>query len=189
MIDSLVRMLPKALGLKQEGIPERYVLITLHRPSNVDDFEWLEKMLKVLEEISRRIAIVFPMHPRTRQQMAEAGLSISSHSGVQFLDPLPYLDFLALQRRATLVITDSGGIQEETTFLGVPCLTVHENTERPVTVELGTNILVGRDTTQVRTEVERILVGERKKGRVQPLWDGHPAERIARIVVNQPALR
>jgi UDP-N-acetylglucosamine 2-epimerase (non-hydrolysing) len=125
---------------------------------------------------------VFPVHPRTRQRLAQRGAGASS-GGLMLLDPLPYLSFLGLQTAATLVITDSGGIQEETTFLGVPCLTVRENTERPITVDIGTNILVGRDIARLRREVEKILAGDRKKGQIPPLWDGHAAERIASIVV------
>ena len=103
------------------------------------------------------------------------------------LDPLPYVDFLGLQARATVVITDSGGIQEETTYLGIPCLTVRENTERPITVSMGTNVLVGRDPEKLRMELSRVLGGKAKKGTVPPLWDGHAGERIADVVVGQPA--
>lgn len=182
MIDTLLRMLPKVSEPRVKGLVGRYVLVTLHRPSNVDDLERLRRMMGVLEEIGRETEVLFPVHPRTRQRMSEAGLA-GPLERIRLLDPLPYLDFLALQRRAALVITDSGGIQEETTFLGIPCLTVRENTERPVTVEMGTNILVGRDTERLRTEVWRILAGEHKKARVPPLWDGHAAERIATVIV------
>ncbi len=185
MIDSLIRMLPQAREPRQRDLPSRCVLITLHRPSNVDDLPWLRNMLGVLEEISREIDVLFPVHPRTRQRMSEAGLAASHHNNrMRLLDPLPYLDFLALQRRATLVITDSGGIQEETTFLGIPCLTVRENTERPITVEMGTNILIGRDPERLRAAVLRILGGNCKKGCVPPLWDGHASERIAKVIVD-----
>ena len=183
MIDTLLRMLPKVSEPSPKGLVGRYVLVTLHRPSNVDDLERLRSMMGVLEEIGRETEVLFPVHPRTRQRMSEAGLAAPRLGRIRLLDPLPYLDFLALQRRAALVITDSGGIQEETTFLGVPCLTVRENTERPVTVEMGTNILVGHDTERLRTEVRRILGGKHKKARVPPLWDGHAAERIATVIV------
>jgi UDP-N-acetylglucosamine 2-epimerase (non-hydrolysing) len=124
---------------------------------------------------------VFPAHPRTRQRIAEFGLNAQQ---LQVLDPLPYVDFLALQSRATVVITDSGGIQEETTFLGIPCLTLRENTERPITVSLGTNVLVGRDPEKFRTELARILAGKGKKGTAPPLWDGNAGERIAAVIAD-----
>lgn len=187
MIDSLVHLLPAAekkpiisdLGLQARG----YGLVTLHRPSNVDDGGLLTSIISVLHDISRDLPLVFPVHPRTRQHLKTFNVH-SSRSNVQLIDPLSYLDFLALQRLAMLVITDSGGIQEETTYLGVPCLTIRENTERPVTVTLGTNILVGQDMKRLQAEVKRILAGERKQGRVPPLWDGHTAERIAEVIVD-----
>jgi UDP-N-acetylglucosamine 2-epimerase (non-hydrolysing) len=182
MIDTLVRMLPAARSAARPQLPEKYALVTLHRPSNVDDLDWLDSMLSSLKALSREMPVVFPVHPRTRQRLAQRGASASS-DGLMLLDPLPYLAFLGLQTTATVVITDSGGIQEETTFLGVPCLTVRENTERPITVDVGTNILVGRDIARVRREVEKILAGDRKKGQIPPLWDGYAAERIARIVM------
>jgi UDP-N-acetylglucosamine 2-epimerase (non-hydrolysing) len=182
MIDTLVRMLPAARSAARPELPEKYALVTLHRPSNVDDLDWLDSMLSSLKALSREMPVVFPVHPRTRQRLAQRGASASS-DGLMLLDPLPYLAFLGLQTTATVVITESGGIQEETTFLGVPCLTVRENTERPITVDVGTNILVGRDIGRVRRELEKILAGDRKKGQAPPLWDGHAAERIARIVM------
>jgi UDP-N-acetylglucosamine 2-epimerase (non-hydrolysing) len=182
MIDTLVRMLPAARSAAKPELPEKYALVTLHRPSNVDDLDWLDSMLSSLKALSREMPVVFPVHPRTRQRLAQRGASASS-DGLMLLDPLPYLAFLGLQTTATVVITESGGIQEETTFLGVPCLTVRENTERPITVDVGTNILVGRDIGRVRRELEKILAGDRKKGQAPPLWDGHAAERIARIVM------
>jgi UDP-N-acetylglucosamine 2-epimerase (non-hydrolysing) len=182
MIDSLVRLLPSAHKTKFEGVPERYALVTLHRPANVDDSATLEGILETLLEVSRDLAVVFPAHPRTRKRIADFALN-AGH--LRLLDPLPYVDFLGLQSRATVVITDSGGIQEETTYLGVPCLTVRENTERPVTVSMGTNVLVGRDREKLRTELSRVLAGNAKKGTVPPLWDGHAAERIADILVGQ----
>ena len=181
MIDTLVRMLPIAQTQLPENVPHRFALVTLHRPSNVDDLEWLGDMLRSLEQISSDLAVVFPVHPRTRQKMNEIGLN-GSGSILRLLEPLPYLAFLALQQRATVVITDSGGIQEETTYLQVPCLTVRENTERPVTVEIGTNTLVGRDPERIREEVENILAGRTRRGQVPPLWDGHAAERIREII-------
>lgn len=176
MIDSLVKLLPVARRQSRNGIPERYALVTLHRPANVDDGATLKSILHSLLEVNRDLAVVFPAHPRTRQRISEFGLEAEQ---LRVLDPLPYLDFLGLQSRATVVITDSGGIQEETTYLGVPCLTLRENTERPITVSLGTNILVGRDPDKIRSELALVLAGKAKKGTVPPLWDGHAGERIA----------
>ena len=179
MIDSLVRLLPAARKCSTNGFPKRLALVTLHRPSNVDDSENLQKILDALIEASERIDIVFPVHPRTRQCINDFGLHASR---VHLVDPLPYIEFLALQTRAAVVITDSGGIQEETTYLGVPCLTVRENTERPITVTLGTNILVGEDNNRLTAELKNVLDGEGKKGGIPPLWDGHAADRIADIL-------
>ena len=179
MIDSLVRLLPATDRISLNDFPDRYALVTLHRPSNVDDSNALKGILTALLEVNQQLAVVFPAHPRTRQRIAEFGLNASQ---LCLRDPLPYLEFLALQRRATVVITDSGGIQEETTYLGVPCLTLRDNTERPVTVAVGTNTLVGQDATRLRQEVSRILDGRAKRGTVPPLWDGHAGERIAEIV-------
>jgi UDP-N-acetylglucosamine 2-epimerase (non-hydrolysing) len=179
MIDSLVRLLPTAKKTRVEGLPERYALVTLHRPANVDDSATLKGILESLLEVNRDLAVVFPAHPRTRKRIDDFGLNAGQ---LRVLDPLPYVDFLGLQSRATVVITDSGGIQEETTYLGVPCLTVRENTERPVTVSMGTNVLVGRDPEKLRAELSRVLAGKVKKGTVPPLWDGHTGERIASIL-------
>jgi len=186
MIDTLVRLLPMAqrsgilndLGLR----PQNYGLITLHRPSNVDRLAKLHEIMTALADISREIPLVFPVHPRTRQRLQDLRFE-SRDSRLRLIEPLGYLDFIALQHQATLVITDSGGIQEETTYLGVPCLTVRKNTERPVTVTLGTNTLVGEDMDRLRDEVRRILAGDGKQGQVPPLWDGHAAERIAKAIV------
>jgi UDP-N-acetylglucosamine 2-epimerase (non-hydrolysing) len=181
MIDTLVRMLPQTAGRIPSDLPSRYVLVTLHRPSNVDQTDWLGNMLQQLSEISDELTVCFPVHPRTRERLRQVGFN--GHNGtLRLMDPLPYLDFLALQTPATAVITDSGGIQEETTYLGVPCLTVRENTERPVTATMGTNTVVGRSIPRVRDVVQKILRGETKKGTVPPLWDGHAAERIASIL-------
>jgi UDP-N-acetylglucosamine 2-epimerase (non-hydrolysing) len=179
MIDSLVRLLPAARKTKVEGLPERYALVTLHRPANVDDSVALKGILESLLEVNRDLAVIFPAHPRTRQRISDFALDAGQ---LRVLDPLPYVDFLALQLRATVVITDSGGIQEETTYLGIPCLTVRENTERPVTVSLGTNVLVGRDPGKLRSEFSRVLSGQAKQGTIPPLWDGHTGERIAAVV-------
>jgi UDP-N-acetylglucosamine 2-epimerase (non-hydrolysing) len=178
MIDTLVRMLPQTADQSRSGLPPRFALVTLHRPSNVDDISWLGAMLKELSEISNELPVLFPVHPRTCERLRQAGIN-GDRSALRLMDPLPYVDFLALQTGATVVITDSGGIQEETTYLGIPCLTVRENTERPVTATMGTNTLVGRSIPRVRDEVQKILQGKAKKGTVPPLWDGHAAERIA----------
>ena len=181
MIDTLVRLLPSAENTGIDGLPERYALVTLHRPANVDDSVTLKGILESLVEVNRDLTVVFPAHPRTRKRIADFGLTAGQ---LCVLDPLSYVDFLGLQSRATVVITDSGGIQEETTYLGVPCLTLRENTERPVTVTLGTNVLVGRDPDKLRSELSRILAGQAKKGTVPPLWDGHAGERIAAILAD-----
>ena len=180
MIDSLVKLLPVAQR-RSNGIPGRYAVVTLHRPANVDDSAALRGILQSLLEVSRDLTVVFPAHPRTRQKIAEFGLNARQ---LHMLDPLPYVDFLALQSRATVVITDSGGIQEETTYLGIPCLTLRENTERPITVSLGTNVLVGGDPEKLRAELARILAGKGKKGAAPPLWDGHAGERIAALIAD-----
>lgn len=183
MIDTLVRMLPEAERRLRADLPARYALVTLHRPSNVDDLEWLSSLLSSLERVGHDLEVIFPVHPRTRQKIASLGIDFEQKGHIRFLEPSPYLDFLGLQKNATVVITDSGGIQEETTYLGVPCLTVRENTERPVTITIGTNVLVGRDTAVLMSELSRILRSDRKVGGVPPLWDGHAAERIAKVIV------
>jgi UDP-N-acetylglucosamine 2-epimerase (non-hydrolysing) len=179
MIDSLVRLLPVAINQKLNGLPKRYVLVTLHRPANVDDDHALKVILGYLLELNSELKVVFPVHPRTRRRIADFGIDVSQ---LDLREPLPYIEFLALQRRATAVVTDSGGIQEETTYLKVPCLTLRNNTERPVTVTMGTNILVGQDGTMLRAELTKILQGKQKQGTVPPLWDGHAGERIAEIL-------
>ncbi len=183
MIDSLVKLLPAAQRQSRNGLPERcaerYALVTLHRPANVDDGVMLKRILQSLLEVSQDLCVIFSAHPRTQKRIADFGLHADQ---LQVLDPLSYLEFLGMQSRATVVITDSGGIQEETTYLGIPCLTLRENTERPVTVSLGTNVLVGRDPDKLRSEVSRILAGQAKKGTIPPLWDGHAGERIATLL-------
>ena len=179
MIDTLVQLLPLAAQSPKNGLPERYALVTLHRPSNVDDRASLRSILQALLEVNEQLEVVFPVHPRTRQRVEQFGINIQK---LHLLEPLPYIEFLALQRRAAVVITDSGGIQEETTYLGVPCLTLRSNTERPVTVTLGTNILIGADMGRLSLELSKILEGKGKKGTLPPLWDGHAAERIAEVL-------
>jgi UDP-N-acetylglucosamine 2-epimerase (non-hydrolysing) len=186
MIDSLLRLLPpadEAPGAKlKDEFSERYALVTLHRPSNVDDRENLKRILSALLEVNRDLVVIFPVHPRTRQRIEEFDLASSQ---LRLLDPMPYAEFVAMQRGATVVITDSGGIQEETTYLGVPCLTLRNNTERPITVSLGTNVLVGQDTDKLRVELAKVLAGKAKPGSIPPLWDGHAGERIAEILTGE----
>ena len=150
--------------------------MTLHRPANVDDDRILKVILGYLLELNSQVKVVFPVHPRTRQRIADFGIDVSQ---LDLREPLPYIEFLALQRRATAVVTDSGGIQEETTYLKVPCLTLRNNTERPVTVTMGTNILVGQKGATLRTELAKMLEGKQKPSAVPPLWDGHAGDRIA----------
>ena len=181
MIDTLVRLLPQAdarwPGLQALTGRGPYALVTLHRPSNVDDPAQLRRLLEALGRISTELPVIFPVHPRTRQSILEGGLNVPP--GLHLLEPQGYLDFLALQSRARVVITDSGGIQEESTYLGVPCLTLRDTTERPVTVSMGTNILIGQDLERLQVELKRILAGEGKQGRIPPLWDGKASTRIA----------
>jgi len=191
MIDTLVRLLPKAekqweqIASDFDLYKKPYCLVTLHRPSNVDNPIILADIFNALVEISMNIHVIFPVHPRTRERLKETG--VKAPDTLSLIDPVGYLDFLALQRHAALVITDSGGIQEETTFLQVPCLTVRNNTERPVTVTCGTNIIVGQDMERLKKETELILSGHVKRGTIPPLWDGHAGRRIAQIIdCNRP---
>ena len=194
MIDTLIRLLPVAesrwptlfrdLGLSEK----RYALVTLHRPSNVDDPENLGRIMDALHDIARRLPVIFPVHPRTQQRLKPSTRG-GDASRLRMIEPVGYIDFLALQRHAALVLTDSGGMQEETTFLSVPCLTLRENTERPITVEQGSNILIGRDLDRLRAEAARILDGGGHRGHVPPLWDGKASERIAAVIVQRFASR
>lgn len=184
MIDTLKTHLDRAreldtlerLGLTAGG----YAALTLHRPSNVDDPEALRSLFAVLEEIHERIPVVFPVHPRTRASIAR--LLEGEPPRLNLIDPLGYLDFLRLMADARLVLTDSGGIQEETTVLGVPCLTLRENTERPVTVTEGTNTIVGTDPATIRAEADKILAGDARPGRIPEGWDGRAAARIVDVL-------
>jgi UDP-N-acetylglucosamine 2-epimerase (non-hydrolysing) len=184
MIDTLIRLLPRAdeeyHHLKKKLLLGEFGLVTLHRPSNVDDESIFLPMLQVLDSLSKELPLIFPVHPRTRQKWA-ARLEQCSRN-LHVIAPLGYLEFLALQKNARIVITDSGGIQEETTFLGTPCLTLRENTERPITVTLGTNVLIGRDWELLRKHFHEAIKGGRKKAGCIPLWDGKASERIASIL-------
>ena len=188
MIDALVRFREKAaeqpvledFGLKAGG----YVLMTMHRPSNVDNEAGLRELLRTIEGIADRSRVVFPMHPRTRGRFDAFGLGerLRDVRNLTLLEPLGYLEFLHLMEHAAVVVTDSGGIQEETTYLQVPCLTLRENTERPVTVELGTNELMPVEAEQIAGRVREIVQGDRPPGQVPPLWDGGAAERIVAVL-------
>jgi UDP-N-acetylglucosamine 2-epimerase (non-hydrolysing) len=182
MIDTLVRLLPEARKLSPLGLgpgTPPFALVTLHRPSNVDDVKNLAAIVAALDEIAKDLPVVFPVHPRTL-----ARLGGSRPKRVRLAEPLGYLEFLALQSRAAVVITDSGGIQEETTYLGVPCLTLRANTERPVTVTLGTNELLGSDLEKLKLRTRAVQRGEAKKGVVPPFWDGRAGERIAGVLAD-----
>ena len=189
MIDSLLGNLERArqskiksgLGLVDGG----YVVLTLHRPSNVDNRKTFEGIVNALETISLSLPVMFPVHPRTRKTIAEFGLTdrIAAIANLHLIEPLGYLDFLSLYSAACFVLTDSGGIQEETTALGIPCLTLRENTERPITVEMGTNVVVGTDTRKIVSEASAILSrSSSTEYRQPPLWDGHTAERILAVL-------
>jgi len=192
MIDSLRRFETHASqtnALDSIGIRVAdYGLITLHRPSNVDHRQELASILNALERIQKRVHLVFPVHPRTRKMMIDFGLMgrIDRMAGLMLVDPVGYKDFLQLERNSMMVLTDSGGIQEETTVFGVPCLTLRENTERPVTIEIGTNTLVGLDEERIVAEALNIADGKGKMGRIPEGWDGHAAERIVQVFRNSP---
>ncbi len=188
MIDSLLHHRAKAARstvLDELGLaPRGYGLVTLHRPANVDDRHVLSGLVETLCTVSRRLPVVFPVHPRTRAKLSEFGLDdrLKDYPDLRLADPLGYLDFLKCTDNARFVLTDSGGIQEETTVLGVPCITARENTERPVTVTEGTNVVVGRDPRRLLEEASKILDGHAKTGRTPELWDGRAAERIVNIL-------
>lgn len=162
------------------GAGGQYVVLTLHRPSNVDRIETLAPIWRAITEVARQVPVLFPVHPRTRRYIEKFGLDTS---GVTMIDPVGYLDMLYAVKGASLVLTDSGGLQEETTALGVPCVTIRENTERPVTVDIGTNYLVGTHQEAILAATREILSGNGKKGVVPPLWDGHAAERIVDVLL------
>lgn len=185
MIDTLVHFLPQADALfpvlKEKLGLDGFGLVTLHRPSNVDDEKVFLPMLKALDELSEQLPLIFPVHPRTRDRWGSQLQNCNPNLHV--IDPQGYLEFLALQKYAKVVITDSGGIQEETTYLGTPCLTLRENTERPVTITHGTNVLIGRDWDALRREFNRALDTHQERPKPIPFWDGHASERIAEILL------
>ena len=191
MIDTLMKHKAKAdqsdilRRLKLEK--GRYAALTLHRPANVDDPAVFGRILDALDAIQRDMPLVFPIHPRTRKNLEASALNarVKGMQGLRLMEPLGYLDFLKLTSEARLVLTDSGGIQEECTILKVPCLTLRENTERPSTVEAGANRVVGRDPARILAGYRAIVSGAVSEIRTPPLWDGHAAERIAKILVDR----
>jgi len=186
MIDSLLKHVRRAdrsdildrLGMKNRS----YGVVTLHRPSNVDQSENLKSILEALDEIADELPLVFPVHPRTRKRIAEYGFESLIGSGLVMTEPLGYLDFLKLNKEARLVLTDSGGIQEETTVLGVPCITLRDNTERPATITSGTNVLVGNDKGRILAEAKKMIQEPICEMRIPPLWDGKAAGRIVDVI-------
>jgi UDP-N-acetylglucosamine 2-epimerase (non-hydrolysing) len=187
MIDTLLRL--KDVALQSTVRPSgNYGFVTLHRPSNVDAKEVLTEILSALDVVQQELPLIFPVHPRTAGRLKEFGFwdEIRRWSNLRITEPLGYLDSLCLLAGATLVLTDSGGVQEETTALGVPCLTIRENTERPVTITEGTNTLVGTSHARIVSEARKILNGEGKRGRVPKYWDGRAAERIVQCLLQQP---
>ncbi len=191
MIDTLLAHLPRARAL---GVPEAmglspggYAVVTLHRPSNVDDPEVLARLLGALAGLAERLPVVFPVHPRTRARLEGDAARLAA--ALRLTDPLGYLEFLSLTSAARLVLTDSGGLQEESTALGIPCLTLRENTERPVTVAEGTNEVVGTDPGRIGAAARRILDGGGKRGRRPDLWDGRAGERAADAIMTAAAAR
>jgi len=190
MIDTLLTHLEAAKArptLDSFGLsPRSYALATMHRPSNVDDRAVLETLLGALEWIQQRIPIVMPLHPRTRKRLGEFALidRMNAMPNLTLSEPLGYLDFLSLTASSKLVLTDSGGLQEETTVLGIPCLTLRPSTERPVTVSEGTNVIVGTDLHAIRHNVEEILAGRAKIGAIPELWDGCASQRLAKVLID-----
>ncbi len=189
MIDSLIGILNRINQDHQEQIVQRfgltkrnYVLVTLHRPSNVDEREGLEQILRYLNKLAAQVPVVFPVHPRTRKNIEAFGIEASFRDAFHLVEPVRYREFLTLQNNARFVVTDSGGIQEEATYLKLPCLTLRPNTERPITITEGTNELVDMDT--IEEQSARILAGQWKQGQIPALWDGHTAERIVQVILD-----
>ena len=190
MIDSVKHYIPKTESSKilddYSLEKQKYVLVTLHRPSNVDEENQLRKLFKLLNRIAEERKIIFPIHPRTRKNLEKFGLTDNVSSSIILTDPIGYIDFLTLTRNAELILTDSGGIQEESTYLGVQCITLRTSTERPVTVDVGTNQLLGTDLELAEKTALEVLNGNIKKGRIPELWDGAAAERIVGMLFTPP---
>lgn len=188
MIDSLIHYLPKAEQssiLKSYGLTaSKFILVTLHRPSNVDSKDFLKDLMELFKNLSAERQILFPVHPRTKKNLVDAGYGNDYSKNVILTEPIGYIDFLSLTKNAELIITDSGGIQEESTYLGVQCLTVRNNTERPITVEVGTNQLIGTDLRNVEEVSREILKGNIKRGGIPEFWDGKTAERITKLLAS-----
>lgn len=187
MIDSLIAsrdVVAKSDVLSRLGLTAQgYALVTLHRPSNVDSKDSLTAAMEILTEIGKRIPVVFPCHPRTKNNLERFGLGTAiQECNLIVTEPLGYIDFCRLTSDSRFVMTDSGGIQEETTFLKIPCITMRDNTERPITVTVGTNVMTGVDADKIRTTVDDILGGRQKQSSIPALWDGHTAERIVEII-------
>ncbi|MEN6426438.1 MAG: UDP-N-acetylglucosamine 2-epimerase (non-hydrolyzing) [Phycisphaerales bacterium] len=192
MIDSLRTILNKIDQdhrdhiVRQFGVEKgRYVLVTLHRPSNVDERSGLERILRYLKQLSAQAPVIFPIHPRTRKNIEALGIDVSSDEHLRIVEPVRYREFITLETNARFILTDSGGIQEETTYLGLPCLTLRPNTERPITIREGTNELV--DMANIEEYTARILSGRWKQGKVPSQWDGRTAERITKVVAEYTA--
>lgn len=189
MIDTLLKNRERAADatiLEDLGLAGgEHAVLTLHRPSNVDDEAIFGRLLDALEVVQAERPVIFPIHPRTRQRLADSALGrrVAAMKGIRLIDPLGYLEFLRLLSTARIVLTDSGGVQEETTILRVPCLTLRDNTERPATVQMGTNRLVGTDTARVVAAYREALAREPDAGQVPPLWDGGAAERIVESIL------
>lgn len=188
MIDSLAYFKQKASKSEIHSNYDlelgKYVLVTLHRPSNVDSEEQLIKLIDLLNSMAEKRKVLFPIHPRTKNNLANFSLLEKMSSNVLLTDPIGYLDFLALTSNAELILTDSGGIQEESTYLGVQCITLRTSTERPITVEVGTNQLLGTDLEKAKHAALEVLNGKKKEGIIPDLWDGRAAERISEIIVD-----
>ena len=167
--------------------PEGYALLTLHRPSNVDNEAVFLRIFQAVADVARRMPVIFPVHPRTRNRLAQFGIEdrLAALPNLRLIEPQGYLDFLKLTAEAKVILTDSGGVQEESTILNVPCITLRENTERPVTITQGTNRLVGTETRKILAAVNDVLDQAKSQGRSPDLWDGRAAERIVQILVDQ----
>jgi UDP-N-acetylglucosamine 2-epimerase (non-hydrolysing) len=185
MIDTLLRQMPHfrkpPFWDEYQLAPQQYLVLTLHRPSNVDDETQLRSLFEVIERASKSMPVIFPAHPRTTKNMERFGIQLNN---VKLVEPMGYLEFNYLVQHAKAVITDSGGVTEETTVMNVPCMTIRENTERPETCTMGTNELLGTKPEALEAAMNRVMEGNWKKGSVPPLWDGHTAERIVSAILS-----